>query len=149
MVFNVSFIDSVETFYEGHIRGHIVAGSLDEQFEVPASHWSRRDYCESWDSELSRLVAGQGKAVIMTLVVEPSTANWLRGYELYRFDDEVRIHERMFMVDDLECAVDLKNPSRMMGEYRSETEEGLRISEWRVSIRDIQDFLDRKSLIER
>jgi hypothetical protein len=88
---------------------------------------------------------GADKAVLLTMALNPSRANWLRGYVLYRFGDEVRVQERLFIIDELDYEFDLKNPSQSLSEYTSVNDDGMRISEWKSSTREIRDFL-RSSL---
>lgn len=57
----------------------------------------------------------------------------------------MRIRERIFFVeelDELDCKVDLSNPSHAIGSYQAINKDGIRISEWTVSLGEIQVFLN-------
>lgn len=122
--------------------GRVIAGGLDETFEAPIYEWGEAAYRASWRSELKRVLDGADSAVLLTLVVNPDNANWLRGYVLYRFDSCIRVQERLFFVDELDHEFDLAKPSLSAGAYRSMNEDGVRISEWITSIADVRDFYE-------
>lgn len=120
--------------------GTIVAGDLSEEFEVSLVDWDEAAYRDSWCRELSRFVRGADKAVLLTVAMDPSRANWMRGYVLYKFGPEVRVQERMFILDELREQFNLSDPSASVGDYESVNEDGMRISQWVVPMRDIEQF---------
>ncbi|GIJ10445.1 hypothetical protein ACFFMR_22665 [Micromonospora andamanensis] len=122
--------------------GKISAGDLDETFEMPTQFWSEASYRASWRRELQRILDGADRAVLLTLVVDPRSANWLRGYALYRLDSEIRIQERLFFLSELGHEFDLANPSRSVPAHASVTDDGLRISEWTVTIAELRGFFE-------
>ncbi|SBW24406.1 hypothetical protein FDG2_4140 [Candidatus Protofrankia californiensis] len=142
-MFRIAFSDHHDRAddFDGLV-GKIVAGGLDETFEAPIGKWTQSDYESSWRGELLSLLRGEDVAVLLTVTIDPREANWLRGYTLYRFGDEVRIQERMFLMDELDHGFDLRNPSNFASRYESVNENGRRISEWVVSLADIRRFLE-------
>ncbi|MFI7607423.1 hypothetical protein ACIBTV_20075 [Micromonospora sp. NPDC049366] len=122
--------------------GRITADGLDEAFEAPTSEWDEAAYRASWRSELQRILDGADRAVLLTLVVDPLSANWLRGYVLYRLGNEIRIQERLFFANELDHEIDLANPSRSVPTYESVNEDGVRISEWVTSLGELRDFFE-------
>lgn len=124
------------------LLGRIIAGTLDERFEVIVGDWSQADYETSWRSELSRILAGAKYAVLMTVAADPTKTDWLRGYTLYRFDDEVRVQEKIFLLEELEHPFDLAHPGLHGSPYESMSEDGVPISEWVVTVKEIQEFFD-------
>ena len=116
------------------VQGRIVAESLDEEFEVDTSEWGENDYRSSWLRELQRMVDGVDRAVLLTVAMAPQNANWLRGYVLYRFGEEVRVQERIFFVEQLPRDFDLSNPGSSLEDFESVDEDGFRISEWKFRL---------------
>lgn len=142
-MFSIRFSNSRGEAQEPDVAfGRIVAGDLDETFESPVHYWGEASYRSSWRDELSRILCGADKAVLWTVVVDPSKANWLRGYTLYRFDADIRVQERLFIIDEFQSKLDLDNPSQVLPSYESVNEDGVRISEWSISPEHVREFIE-------
>ena len=130
----------------GHSLGHVVAGDLDEDFVLDTSYWEESEYVASWLAELQRLMSGCSTSVLLTAAAPLSVSNWLQGYVLYRFGDEVRVQEAIFLVQELPSGAALEEPSSLALPYEAVSEDGTKISEWRTDVADIRAFLEGHSL---
>lgn len=63
---------------------------------------------------------------------------WLEG-------QEVSVQERILVPEALIEPLDPKHPYRQIGERRVVNEDGLAISEWQLTLADIQDFVERRA----
>ncbi len=103
--------------------------------------WSRADYERQWCEAAERLAAGA-----------PSTAFFTTAFKfwwpMWRDGAAVLAHEEFLHPDRLAVlgpAPDLSRaPYQLVGEYRAVTEDGERLSEWRLTFADIEAFLARR-----
>jgi hypothetical protein len=126
--------------------GQVHAGDLQETFHAPLGEWRREDYEAGWRRQLVELLGGADVALLLTVAITPTLANWVRGYALYRFGTQVRVQEQIIFLqesgrDDLGRYFDLQHPDQSVRPYESMTEDGLRISEWTVPVEEIAAFL--------
>ncbi|MER7078940.1 hypothetical protein [Saccharopolyspora kobensis] len=122
--------------------GRIVAGNLDERFESLVQYWSRSEYESSWRRQLQLLLEGGSRALLLTVAIPPERANFLRGFELYRFGEQVRVHDKMVLIGRFPRKRSiLVHPDRYVSSYRSSTRGGQRISEWYTTVSEIRSFL--------
>ena len=126
----------------GVTSGRIVLGDFEETFEASLEHWGVADYRRSWRDAVGRIVNDTGPAALVTSMVDPAVANFIRWWPLYRVGAEVLVHEHMLMVDELSRPVDLANLFELVPEYRSASEAEGSVSEWRLPIGSFQAFLD-------
>lgn len=122
------------------VDGRIRFGEREETFDAYVGYWSTDHYRRSWIAALRRLTGGADTSCLLTSVSKPEEANFVTGIELYRFGDEVRVQDRVFFLDQ-HPDFDLDAPWESMDPYSAVNEDGEPISEWRITIADIEDFL--------
>lgn len=122
--------------------GRIQLGDDQETFDAFVGYWPIERYRQSWITELRRLTGGADTACLLTCVWYPQDANFPEAWSLYRFGDSVRVHQNLIIHDQLDHAFNPDEPWKSIPPY-AEFEDGNRISEWRITIADIQDFLTR------
>ena len=69
-------------------------------------------------------------------------ANFIKWWPAFRFDKEVKFHNQMLLLDQLNGPFDLNDPYRHIPRYET-NEDGDEISEWSVPLADLEGFLDR------
>lgn len=141
-MFNISFNFPPEEYparYE--TEGHIIVGTLDEDFLTPIDYWREADYLKSWSAELQSLTSGGDVAVLLTHAADTESDSLLRGFVLYRFSSEVRVQEAIFDPREHRGVADLSHPSALAPPYGAEGTDGQEVSEWRVPIEDIENFV--------
>ncbi|WP_369333634.1 hypothetical protein [Saccharopolyspora antimicrobica] len=123
--------------------GRIVAGDLDERFESLVQCWSKSEYEASWRRQLQLLLEGGRRALLLTVAIPPKRANFLRGFDLYRFGEQVRVHDRMVLIGRFRRKRSiLDHPDRYVPSYRPSTRSGQRVSEWCTTVSEIRSFLN-------
>jgi hypothetical protein len=123
--------------------GMIKLGEHREYFESVLVFWGTDDYKAIWDAGLQRLLRGEAKSCLATNVVEPSSANFVEVWPLYREESEVYVQNCLLFLDQLSHDFDPAAPWDSVYPRSVVGEDGERISEWRVSVDDIGEFLER------
>jgi CdiI N-terminal domain len=125
------------------IWGRITLGGFREEFQAPLYDWAPGDYAAQWLEAAERLVAGAPAVVFLTHMVHP-TASYHMGWPAWCEGDQVLVQERLFMVEQLGGPFDLERPETHLGPRQEVSDEGLRISQWAVKLRDVAAFVDRR-----
>jgi hypothetical protein len=125
------------------IWGRIRLGHFQDEFQVPLFDWAPGDYVAQWLDAGERLVAGAPAVVFLTHMVHP-TAAYHMGWPAWREDDRVLVQERLFLAEQLDGPFDLEHPEVHLGPRLEVSDEGLRISQWTVSVHDIAAFVERR-----
>ena len=112
-------------------------------FQVPLYDWAPGDYAAEWIEAAERLVGGDPAVVFLTHMVHP-TAPYHMGWPAWREGDRVLVQERLFVAEQLGGAFDLEHPEVHLGPRREISDEGLRISQWTVSLADVAAFVERR-----
>lgn len=122
--------------------GIIKIGSFEESFEIFTDHYTSHDYLRQWNTALSKIVTGEKKIVtLMTSWFPPNLKANLSAWVLYRENDTVYIHEKIYIPDEHEFGLD-DNGVVIENEPRETiSEEGDQISEWKTSVEEINKFL--------
>ncbi len=124
------------------IWGRIKLGAFQDEFQVPLYDWAPGDYVAQWLAAAERLVAGDPLVVFLTHMVHP-TAPYHMGWPAWREGDRVLVQERLFVAEQLEEPFDPEHPELHVGPRQEISDEGLRISQWAVSLADVAAFVDR------
>jgi hypothetical protein len=144
-VFDIAFIPG-EPPYEDEeegwsgLWGRTVLGDFTERFVAPTARWSREDYERQWIDAAERLLRGEPSSAF---TVE---AGWI-WWTAWREDGEVIVQQRYLVTDEMapaRTAEASRMPYELVGQRGGATEEGLSVSEWRVSLDDVRDFVARR-----
>ena len=124
------------------LDGEVIFGEYAESFVAPMGPWARVDYERQWSDAAARLLAGAESSAFFTSAFRFWWAAWRVGDELV-VQEEFLTPERLAALGprpDLRRA-----PYELLGPLETETEDGERISEWRVPFADVATFLERHS----
>lgn len=142
-MFDIAFIPGEPVFEDEEGRGLwacTVLGDFRERFIAPTGWWERADYERQWIEGAERLVRGESPSAF---VVEAGRTWWTA----WREGDGVIIQQRMLVTDEMApawtAAAD-RLPYALVGPRRTRSAEGGSLSEWRVAIADLRDFLARR-----
>ncbi|MFG3339618.1 hypothetical protein [Glycomyces sp. NPDC048151] len=112
-----------------------------EYFQASLDHWTIQQYTESWRSQLAKIASGEPVAVLLTNVQDPRSANFFRGWTVYNPGDGfLYFQDGLIFVEELPDGWTLDDLSGFAEERETETEEGHRISEWRIDEADIDPY---------
>lgn len=128
--------------------GVIRLGEDHEHFESVLGFWGLDDYKAIWAAGLRRLVAGASRSCLATSVTDPSSANFVEVWPLYREESDVYVQNQLLFLDQLPRELDPTEPWESVDPRSVVDEDGQRISEWRVSIDDIDEFLKLSSITQ-
>ena len=125
------------------IWGRIKLGHFQDEFQVPLFDWAPGDYVAQWLEAAGRLVAGEPAVVFLTHMMH-HTAPYHMGWPAWCEGDKVLVQERLFLAEQLGGPFDVEHPEVHLGPRQEISDEGLRISQWVVSLRDVADFVERR-----
>jgi hypothetical protein len=109
-----------------------------EYFQASLDHWTIQQYTESWRTQLAKIARGGPVAVLLTSVHDPRSANFFRGWTVYNpGDGSLYLQDGLFFTDDLPAGWTLADPSTFAEARETVTEEGHRISEWKMEPADL------------
>jgi len=145
-MFSLSFIDNPdrERFSfdaETEILGKIRLGDFEEYFLADVTFWSADDYRAQWKVGLSRMCDGAATSCILTSVSNPEMTNYFQTWPIYRFESEVIFQNRLFMLDEVGEPFLFSRLYDVILPYSAVNEEGAALSQWKIPLRAIQEFL--------
>jgi hypothetical protein len=123
--------------------GRITLGRFTEEFQAPLIDWAPGDYAAQWLEAADRLAKGAPVAVFVTHMAH-AQADYHLGWPAWREGDRVLVQERLFLREQLSGAFDPENPEVHAGERHELSAQGVRISQWELTVRDVIAFLDRR-----
>lgn len=123
--------------------GELQLGEVHEYFQSVLGFWGLDDYTQSWATGLRRILAGASISCLATSVTDPSSANFVEVWPLYREGADVYVQNRFLFLDQLTREFDPKAPWESMDPRSVVNEDGQAISEWEVTLADIREFLER------
>jgi len=126
-------------------RGAIRLGDFEEAFEVSLEFWSPEDYERQWRQALEMLIDGGDRAALISSMTDPRSANFLFWWPAYRDGDDVVFQSGVLFLEDLEETFDPARWDAHVPVRESVAESGEPISEWRVPLTDIVDFVGREA----
>jgi hypothetical protein len=150
-VFSLSFLENPDSErfsfdVETEILGKIRLGDFEEYFAASTTFWSAEEYCCQWRDALSRACDGDARSCVLTSVSRPETSNYFQIWLIYRFGSEAIFQNRLMMLDQVDEPFLFGRLYDMVSPYSAVSEEGTTLSQWKVSIRAIQEFLDTEVL---
>ena len=122
----------------GSARAEIVVGNHKETAEVPLHYWSRDQYRAQWREAITKIVAGQQKACLITGMHDPRSANFLDWWLMWREGSTVFIQNQILFMDEIRSNFNENDLERHIPERKTVTDEGEKISEWTVRVQDIR-----------
>jgi hypothetical protein len=122
--------------------GLIIIGDFEERFEASLSYWSVKDYQRHWWQALERIKAGEIKSSLITNMYDPQTANFILWWPLYRDGQDVFVQNHVVPMDEINGTFDPVNPYVHVRDRETVNEDGKRISEWKTTVAEIEDYLN-------
>lgn len=131
-MFEIKFVNNREV-----ANGYINMNGEMENIDVDLSFWGKDDYVSQWESALDQLVRGQNKTALITSLSDLETANFIIVWPMYRVDNIVYIQNQLLFLDDIRDKFSVEK----IYDFISEREPDEEVSEWTVTIEDLQEFL--------
>lgn len=123
------------------LEGTLVIGDFTEDFHASTSYWDRKKYLSQWRRGLEAIRDGSEKSAVITDMYDPATANFIFWWVMYRLGGDIYIQNHVLFMEDLDKPFSERNLHEFIPERDTVTEEGEPISEWKVSLTDVQQAL--------
>jgi contact-dependent growth inhibition (CDI) system CdiI-like immunity protein len=144
VMFNLELLGAPEGAGERLFNwGRITLGHFQEDFQAPLYDWAPGDYEAQWVEAAERLVQGAPVVVFLTHMVH-ATAPYHIGWPAWREGEVVIVQERLFVASQLPGPFDPAAPEAHLGPRCERSVEGQPISQWRITVGDVAQFLDRR-----
>jgi CdiI N-terminal domain len=121
--------------------GRIVAGDLDEEVHADLHDWDKATYESQWLQALKGLQRGDPKAVLITRYVSEEESDNLEWWALYRDGDTVHVQNHLPRYESFDRKFSVTEPSSFLHDRRVIDQNGNTISEWDVSLREVEFFV--------
>ena len=141
-MFDITFIGSPRIeFGELAARGRITLGEFSEEFVAPLVFWMVDDYRRQWHEAAERILNGCERSCFVAVMRESPLDGAIFLWPAYRDGEVVYIQHKLVLPELVKSRFDTSNPYAQVDEWRTTSEEGEPISEWRVSVGDMARFL--------
>ena len=104
MSFFIGFVNDEDAIYDDKERflcGAILLGSIEERFLVPLSYWQPIDYEKHWRDALQRILAGEKTSCLITSMYDPSLANFIVWWPMYRVGELIFVQNQILSLFNL------------------------------------------------
>lgn len=122
-------------------HGRIILATDHDLFEADLSFWTREQYESSWHANIERILDGADHAALITSISDPASANFIFWWPLYREGETVLVQNQLLFLDELRRPFDPASPWDFVPPRETTDEDGNRISEWPVPVRDLTSFV--------
>ncbi len=120
--------------------GLLVLGSTKESFFASLHQWRQRDYEGQWKQAIGILLNERNKAALITEYVGPEASTHLVWWPMYVVGSDVYVQNHLLFYNQLPTPFSLEKASSFLCDRQTVNEEGKRISEWKVTLSDVQAF---------
>ena len=128
-------------FEEPSVTGLITIGDYQEEFVVSLLTWKVDDYVRQWKAGLERL-KHESASCLVAAMRDLDVSDFINWWILYRIDDDVYIQNQMVFADDAQRPTE-ENIYACIPERVTVNEDGYRISEWKISFSDIEEWIGK------
>lgn len=145
-MFSIEFpIDATEEIWEGQrVRiGRLTLGDFTEEFTAYLDYWSPAEYEAQWQAAIRRIVSGARTDALITDMHDLSTTHHLVSWPMYREENKVFFQNRLLFLDDFGRPSQLEDLIAHLGERKTVSDDGAKLSEWSVAVSDLEAFLGR------
>lgn len=150
MSFSISLLSEVLRNPESNevsALGVIRLGDFQESFTASLSYWTAQQYKRHWLEAVERLVLKmETKSCLVTSMFDPDIANFIMWCPMYRFGDAVYVQNQILFLEQLSKPFRERKLFSFVPERQTHGEDG-KLSEWTVSIEDLESFLFANRLL--
>lgn len=145
MAFSINFLpDPVSNLKpnEEASYGLITIGSFQERFIAPLHYWKTKDYENHWKIAINRIIKNEQQSCLITSMYDPQNANFIIWWPMYRLDENIHIQNNILFFNQLGKPFEINAPFSFVPNHEILTEDGEKISEWIISIKDLESFIN-------
>lgn len=147
-MFDIDFVqDSTRDIRDGVLSryAYITLGAFTEEFVVPLDYWSEDKYRRSWANAITQAILGPSSCLITSLS-DPDNANFIVWWLLYKEHDLVFVQNQLLFLNTIDGGFDPWNPYSHIPPRDVQSEEGVMVSEWIITVNEIIFFMDKARL---
>lgn len=150
MPFSISFLDEPLIYEEDDptyvaAAGKLIIGDWEEIFVSSLYLWSKEDYMAQWLHAIRSMLNGSEKAALIVEYLGPD-AGRLWWWPMYKVESSVYLREQILFFDQLKEPFSLDKAFSYIGDRRIISEDGQKISEWNVSLSEVEKFAHMHSI---
>lgn len=119
--------------------GELVLGEFKENFIANLYQWNKTDYEAQWRSAIKALLEGS-KSALIVYYVSPEFADNFEWWRMYKAENVVYFQNQLPSYDQFLQPFSLEKITSFVGDRVTVNEDGNRISEWSVPLREVEDF---------
>ena len=120
--------------------GVLILGDHRESFLASLYDWSRQDYENQWRHAIEAVLDAGDKAALITTFVSPQVGTHLEWWPMYLVGNRVFFQDQLLFYEKLSRPFSVGNAFLYIRDRDTVNEEGQTISEWSVSLTDIESF---------
>jgi hypothetical protein len=121
--------------------GLIEMGSFQERFKASLTYWNADNYQRHWRQAVARIIQSSTTSCLISSMYNPTNANFIVWYPMYRVGDTVFIQNQILFLDELPLPFNENDPFSSIPERRTISDGGELLSEWSVPLEDLKTFL--------
>jgi CdiI N-terminal domain len=129
--------------------GELTIGDSTEAFHSSLYHWSTRQYENQWSDAIRVLLGGAPKAALIVEYLSSDVASHLEWWAMYREGEVVYLQNQLLFYRQLTKPFSLDAPFASLRERQTINQEGQSISEWSVSLSEVEQFGEWARLSQR
>ncbi|MGC1482994.1 MAG: hypothetical protein WA789_04300 [Candidatus Acidiferrum sp.] len=145
MPFSIAFLgDPVSYPYDDPTTpeaiGVLVLGEAKEYFGSSLHRWTKQEYETQWRRAIKTFLDGSDSTALITEYVGPQASTHLEWWPIYVMGNAVFIQNHFLFYDQLTAPFSVENAFSFLRERRVTNEEGEKISEWAVTLPEVEEF---------
>jgi hypothetical protein len=124
-----------------HFR--IVADGLDETWPLVTKYWSVSEYVAHWIKAVQIILNGAERSALIVDYAPPSQSGGLTWFPMYRQKNEsVVLQHHLLFFEGESKKFTAEKFSDFVPAYESISEDGQKVSEWRINVSDLRKWLE-------
>lgn len=143
MSFDIRFLSGDESntgVDDTHLFGRITLGEDFDDFVSCIGFWCPEDYHRHWTDAVQRVVHKGCDSCLITSISDPTDGGVARWWLLYPRGETVHVQEALLLFDRCQ-PFSVDDPYACIPPRKTETDEGLPVSEWSLPLSDFAVFL--------
>src|SRR5688572_20025050 len=106
MAFSIDLLDETDSDTESGMSGLLIIDSYVERFVVATDYWDVTRYRLHWRQAITRIVQQSVTSALITSMYDPSVANFIYWWPMYRLGDTVVFQNHILFFNELQTHFD-------------------------------------------
>lgn len=118
----------------------IIINESRESFQLPAGYWTVSEYKKNWLCSLEDGLKNKTHSALAVSMGEAENTNFIFTWVVYFKNNEAKVQNIMMFMDEMPGFTPRKI-NDFVKDYEEYNEDGLKISEWSIDYKSIDDFV--------